>query len=298
MREARGRAPRAFATERPRLKEPLPLNLLPACLVLIASGFSAAGRAGDRQATTVGRGGRPGAGGNVTVDGLDVVRQPGEVRRRLGYLPQEFGLWRRLTAWEVLDYVAALKGISPARRRREEVARVLETVKLTDKARRAVGSFSGGMRQRVGIAQALLGDPALLVVDEPTAGLDPEERVRFRNFLSDLSGERVVILSTHIVADIESTCSRMALLRQGRLVYVGTPEDLCRKAAGKVWELEVSEADYHRLQQACRVVSSRRTADGVVARVVAEANPGGAGRPVEPDLEDAYIAAMGGALDA
>ncbi len=236
--------------------------------------------------------------GSVRVDGHDVTREPGVVRRLLGYLPQEFGLWRRLTAFEVLDYVASLKGIAPASRRREEVARVLETVRLTAEARRAVGGFSGGMRQRVGIAQALLGDPKLLVVDEPTAGLDPEERIRFRNFLTDLSGERAVILSTHIVADVESTCSRMALLRGGELVYVGSPEGLCRQARGKIWEVEVPEADYQRLQAGCRVVSSRRVAGGVVARVVADVAPATGAVRVEPDLQDAYIAAMGGAGDA
>ncbi|RJQ06154.1 MAG: ABC transporter ATP-binding protein [Bacillota bacterium] len=236
--------------------------------------------------------------GRVTVGGIDVTRRPGEVRRLLGYLPQEFGLWKRLRAGEVLDYVSHLKGIAPAERRRAEIDRVLRIVGLSDKARDFVGGFSGGMRQRLGIAQALLDDPKLLVVDEPTAGLDPEERVRFRNFLSELSGDRVVILSTHIVADVESACTAMALLRDGRLLYVGSPEDLCRRARGKVWEAEVTEAAYRRLRTAAKVVSTRRAAGGVIARVVSDGSPTGSASPVEPDLQDAYIAAMGGVLDA
>jgi len=240
----------------------------------------------------------PPTSGSVRVGSYDVTRQPGEVRRLLGYLPQEFGLWRRLTAFEVLDYVASLKGITPDRRRREEVGRVLETVRLTEAAHRVVGSFSGGMRQRLGIAQALLGDPSLLVVDEPTAGLDPEERIRFRNFLSDISGDRVVILSTHIVADVESTCSRLALLRRGELIYVGSPDELRSRARGKVWELQLSEREYQQLQTSHRVVSSRRVPGGVAARVLAGVPPCGGARAVEPDLEDAYMWAMGVTGDA
>ena len=240
----------------------------------------------------------PPTSGTVRVAGHDVTRRPSEVRRLLGYLPQEVGFWRRLNARETLDYIATLKGITPAARRRREVERVLSATNLSDRSRQPVGNFSGGMKQRLGIAQALLGDPRLLVVDEPTAGLDPEERIRFRNLLSDLSGDRTVILSTHIVADVESTCSTVALLRQGRLIYVGSPEELRRRAAGKVWDVELPEADYQRLSQTHRLVSSRRTARGVEARVISESNPGGAGRPAEPDLQDAYIAAMGGAPHA
>jgi len=198
----------------------------------------------------------------------------------------------------VLDYICQLKGIAPAERRRAEVDRVLRIVGLPDKARDFVGAFSGGMRQRLGIAQALLGDPKLLVVDEPTAGLDPEERVRFRNFLSELSGGRVVILSTHIVADVESACTTVALLREGRLVYVGSPGDLCAKARGKVWEAVVTEVAYRRLQASAKVVASRRVPEGIAARIVSERSPLDSASPVEPHLQDAYIAAMGGVLDA
>lgn len=236
--------------------------------------------------------------GQVRVGGYDVVRQPGQVRRMLGYLPQEFGFWRRLNAWEVLDYIAVLKGISSVRDRRKEISRVLEVVRLTDHARQRVGGFSGGMKQRLGVAQALLANPRVLVVDEPTAGLDPEERIRFRNFLSDLSGDRVVVLSTHIVADVESTCSSMALLRRGEVVFVGTPDHLRRQAVGRVWELELPEADYQRLQRDLKVISSRRTGKDVVARVLADQRPGAGALPAEPDLQDAYVAAMGSTADA
>src|SRR5262245_16714836 len=173
--------------------------------------------------------------GRVTWNGADLTRDPDAVRRVLGYLPQDFGVYPNLSALEFLEYLAAAKGLD-ARASRQRIGELLELVNLTDAARRPLGGFSGGMRQRVGIAQALLNDPELLIVDEPTAGLDPEERMRFRNLLSELSGERIVILSTHIVSDVEAVAMRIAMIAQGRLVAHDPPEALLQSAAGRVWE--------------------------------------------------------------
>jgi ABC-2 type transport system ATP-binding protein len=230
---------------------------------------------------------RPSAG-RILFDGVDVVRDPEAVRRRLGYLPQDFGVYDNLTALEILEYVARLKGV----RGRERLAAMLELVNLHTVAGRPVGGFSGGMRQRLGIAQALVGDPDLLVVDEPTAGLDPEERVRFRNLLSGLSGRRLVIVSTHIVSDVESIAGEIAVVREGRLVTSGPPEALLRKAAGTAWEALLAPEEFERLRERLTVSSLVRRSDGVHLRVVAAERPLGEAVAVEPDLEDAYLALM------
>ncbi len=226
--------------------------------------------------------------GRILFDGVDVVRDPEAVRRRLGYLPQDFGVYDNLTALELLDYLARLKGIrSPGR-----LAAMLELVNLHAVAHRPVGGFSGGMRQRLGIAQALLGDPDLLIVDEPTAGLDPEERVRFRNLLSGLSGRRLVIVSTHIVSDVESIAGEIAVVRAGRLVASGPPEALIRKAAGTAWEAVLGPEEFERVREGLTVSSLVRRGDCVHVRVVAEVPPLPDAVAVEPDLEDAYLALM------
>src|SRR5690625_4319091 len=179
----------------------------------------------------------PKSGGRVRIGSFDLESEPHKVREILGYLPQAFNTYRNFTAAEVLDYVALLKGIVDTKERRKVIDAVLEQVNLSRRSRDKVGTYSGGMKQRVGIAQALIGDPKLLIVDEPTAGLDPEERIRFRNLLGEISGDRIVILSTHVVADIESVCTDLAVLNQGRLLYRGTPEALARRAEGKVWSV-------------------------------------------------------------
>lgn len=232
--------------------------------------------------------------GTALVGGLDVTKHKREVRQLLGYLPQEFGLYRKLSAWELLDLIGSLKGIEPPqRRRREEVERVLRQVNLWDKRNQKVGGYSGGMKRRIGIAQALLGDPQLLIVDEPTAGLDPEERVRFRNLLTELSGDRVVILSTHIVGDIESSCNRLAVLRQGQLLFAGDQQELTNTASDQVWQVRVPERDLQRLKAVGRIVSTRREADQLSVRMIAQGNPFDLGEQVEPTLEDGYMALVG-----
>ena len=227
--------------------------------------------------------------GSVRWNGTDIKQRPDALREVLGYLPQDFGIYPNLTAVEFLDYLAAVKGLEAASARRR-VAELLELVNLTDAARRPLGEFSGGMRQRVGIAQALLNDPQLLIVDEPTAGLDPEERVRFRNLLSELAGERIVILSTHIVSDVEVVATDITLIAQGQLVAHAAPEALLAGVSGKVWEVVVPSGELAALRQAHQVSSTAHRNDGAHARVVADAPPRPDARSLEPSLEDAYLA--------
>jgi ABC-type multidrug transport system ATPase subunit len=232
--------------------------------------------------------------GRILFGETDIAKRPDALRATLGYLPQDFGVYENLTAREFLGYFAALKGV----RSRAKIDAMLEIVNLHGAANRAVGGFSGGMRQRLGIAQALINDPKVVIVDEPTAGLDPEERVRFRNLLSDLGGERIVILSTHIVSDIESIASEIAVMREGSLVAHATPEQLLRKADGAVWEMVAPPAEFERLRSTLRVSSAVRKPDGVHLRVVAEEMPLAGAAQVEPDLEDAFLFIMGGGREA
>jgi ABC-2 type transport system ATP-binding protein len=226
--------------------------------------------------------------GRVLWNDNDIARNPDALRGVLGYLPQDFGVYPHLSAIEFLDYLAAVKGIPPAAAR-QRITELLALVNLADAAKRPLGGYSGGMRQRVGIAQALLNDPQLLIVDEPTAGLDPEERVRFRNLLSELSGERIVILSTHIVSDVEAVATDIAILAQGQLLAQGAPESLLSQVTGKIWEVVVPSADLPALRGKYLVSSAAHRTDGVHARVVAPAAPAAAARQLEPSLEDAYL---------
>lgn len=225
--------------------------------------------------------------GRVMWDGADLAANPDGLRATLGYLPQDFGVYPNLNAVEFLEYLAAVKGLdgTAARRRIDDL---LNLVNLTDVRKRPLGGFSGGMKQRVGIAQALLNDPQLLIVDEPTAGLDPEERVRFRNLLSELSGERIVILSTHIVSDVEATATDIALISLGTLVAHASPEELLRKVDGKVWEWVLPSAELTAARQQYLISNTARRSDGVHARVLGETAPRGA-QPAVPNLEDAYL---------
>jgi len=229
--------------------------------------------------------------GRALWNGQDIASNPDALRTVLGYLPQDFGVYPNLSAVEFLEYLAAVKGV-PAVAARKRIAELLELVNLADAARRPLGGYSGGMRQRVGIAQALLNDPRLLIVDEPTAGLDPEERVRFRNLLSELSGERIVILSTHIVSDVEAVASSIAILSSGQLLAHGSPESLLASVAGKVWEVVCPSSDVAALSRTHLVTSTAHRVDGVHARVVANAPPAATARPLEPSIEDAYLATL------
>lgn len=229
--------------------------------------------------------------GTVSWNGVDVLNNPRRLRSELGYLPQEFGIYPNLNAVEFLNYMAALKGMELAvsKKRIEEL---LLLTNLLEARKRPLGGFSGGMKQRVGIAQALLNDPRLLIVDEPTVGLDPEERVRFRNLLSDLSGDRLVILSTHIVSDVEATANKIALMAQGRLLAFGSPEDLINGVRGKVWSWSVDSNALASLRSQYLISSMIRTSTGLAVRIVSEIKPAAAALPAEPSLEDAYLLAI------
>jgi ABC-2 type transport system ATP-binding protein len=230
---------------------------------------------------------RPTAG-KILFQGTDIVRNPEFLRQRLGYLPQDFGIYENLTAIEFLSYFASLKGIHNQARIQE----MLELVNLHTVAKRSVGGFSGGMKQRLGIAQALINDPELLIVDEPTAGLDPEERVRFRNILTDIGHSKLVILSTHIVSDIESIATEIAIMKNGSLVAFSAPEDLLRFAERKVWEVLVSSEEFESLRRKLKISSAVRKSDGVHTRVVSIQCPHPSALPAEPGLEEAFLLAM------
>jgi len=234
---------------------------------------------------------QPSGGRVIWHDGIssfDIVQHPNTLRRVLGYLPQDFGIYPKLTAVEFLEYLAAVKGL-PAALAKTRVQELLEVVNLVEAQNRPLGGFSGGMRQRVGIAQALLNDPKLLIVDEPTAGLDPEERVRFRNLISELAADRIVILSTHIVSDVESTANQIVLVNKGELVSHSTPEELLMAVEGRVWECVVSAADFPLFKQHHKVSGIVRRSDGFHVRVVSENKPWENAILQSAQLEDAYL---------
>lgn len=226
--------------------------------------------------------------GQVKWDGIDIIKSPDALRSVLGYLPQDFGVYPNLNAIEFLDYMAAIKGLD-AKLARRRIDELLQVVNLVDSAKRPLGGYSGGMKQRVGIAQALLNDPKLLIVDEPTVGLDPEERVRFRNLLSDLSGERIIILSTHIVSDVEATATEIVVINQGRKLEYAAPEKLLQLLDGRVWHLTVPTAELSGLKQNYIISGTVRRSEGVQVRVVSESAPIPEAEPLAPSLEDVYL---------
>jgi len=228
----------------------------------------------------------PPTSGRATVFGHDVVHDKIPIRKMLGYLPQEYGAYPKLTGWEYLEYIAILKGIRHPKRQIEEL---LAQFHLTEVAKRRVTSYSGGMLRRLGIAQALLGDPKVLLVDEPTGGLDPEERVRFRELLMGLGGERIVVLSTHVVEDVAMVCDRLAVLKEGEIAYQGTTRGLIQLFQGRVYEVEVPEEEVKEKLTAWgeRVLTTKREGASRAVRVLDEVK---GGRPVTPSLEDAYLA--------
>jgi ABC-type multidrug transport system ATPase subunit len=232
--------------------------------------------------------------GSLYLDDLDVLHQKHEVRKILGYLPQELGIYPRVSAEALLDHFAVLKGLVRAGERREVVQGLLRMTNLYDVRKRKLGTFSGGMRRRFGIAQALLGEPELIVVDEPTAGLDPEERLRFLNLLSEIGESVVVILSTHIVADVRELCSRMAILSQGEVLLRGDPRAVVAGFEGRVWRKVADRSEVARYRQSMAVISTRLAAGRTVVHVLGDESPGDGFEPAEPDLEHVYFATLHG----
>nr|HET6904803.1 ABC transporter ATP-binding protein [Ktedonobacteraceae bacterium] len=226
--------------------------------------------------------------GKITWNGDDIAREPNKLRAVLGYLPQDFGVYPHLNAIEFLSYMAALKGISgwAARQRIDEL---LQVVNLTEARKRPLGGYSGGMKQRIGVAQALLNDPQLLIVDEPTVGLDPEERVRFRTLLSDLAGERIVILSTHIVSDVEATATHVVIMNHGHMLLQSSPEALLRLVEHKVWEWVIPASDLPTTREHYLISGSIRRSDGVHVRIISATPPSANAMTASPTMEDAYL---------
>ncbi len=229
--------------------------------------------------------------GTITFDGLDVLSQPNELRRRLGYLPQDFGVYPRISAYELLDHLAILKGIANKAERQEAVNGLLAHVNLFQHRKNAVSSFSGGMRQRFGIAQALLGNPDLLIVDEPTAGLDPEERNRFHNLLVTLGEDKVIILSTHIVDDVSELCSGMAVLGEGEILLQGNPIEVTNNLEGKIWRKVVTMDETKEIEANMALISKRLFAGRTVVHVMAEKPPEGF-ESAPTNLEDVYFSTL------
>ena len=236
--------------------------------------------------------------GSITFEGLDVSNQKDEVRRRLGFLPQDFGVYPRISAYDMLDHLALLKGLTDGAARKQRVEAMLERVNLWDVRKKALTGYSGGMRQRFGIAQALIGEPQLLVVDEPTAGLDPGERNRFYNLLAEIGENVVVILSTHIVQDVMELCENMAIIHQGRVLYAGRTANAVDGVAGRVWQRFVTKDQLAAIEKEQRVLSSKLVAGRPLIHVYSEGSPGDGYEPAAADLEDVFFAHIGGHLAA
>jgi ABC-type multidrug transport system ATPase subunit len=230
--------------------------------------------------------------GTIDFDGIDVIAEPEKLRRTLGYLPQDFGVYPRVSAYDMLDHMAVLKGISGRGDRKATVESLLNQVNLWDVRKKALAGFSGGMRQRFGIAQALIGNPKLIIVDEPTAGLDPEERNRFLNLLGEIGDKVVVILSTHIVEDVADLCPLMAVLAEGRILLQGAPLDLIARTQGRIWEKTIGRDELEDQRQRHRVISTRLFAGKTVIHVMADSAPGAGFHLVSGGLEDVYFSTL------
>jgi len=236
--------------------------------------------------------------GEVLVNGKEIQNYRKEIREMVGYLPQDFRFFAKLKSWEFLDYAARLGGMNSRRERRERVDEMLESVGLYEFRNRMANKLSGGMKRRLGIAQALIAHPSIIIVDEPTTGLDPEERIRFRNLLSDLGrSETIIILSTHIVGDISSTCKQMALLNEGSLIYNGTPDHLVDLAKGHVWRTEITQLQYESLKEEVPIISTIPSGEGWEIQFVGDKPDYIDAFPVDPNLEHAYVYYMDNKLE-
>ena len=231
--------------------------------------------------------------GKIDLDGLDVLENKREVRRILGYLPQEFGVYPKVSALDMLHHLAVMKGITSKKERSEIVDALLQQTNLWDSRKKSLGTYSGGMKQRFGIAQALLGNPKLIIVDEPTAGLDPAERNRFLNLLSSIGREVIVILSTHIVDDVRELCPRMAIIAKGKVLLEGAPSEALAALDGKIWSKVVaSDEELKTLESEMQVISTHLIAGQHEVRIYSDSNPGDGFKPVESGLEDVYFLSL------
>ncbi len=230
--------------------------------------------------------------GSIDFDGIDVIKEPDQLRRTLGYLPQDFGVYPRVSAYDMLDHMAVLKGIADGKDRKETVESLLNQVNLWPVRKKALAGFSGGMRQRFGIAQALIGNPKLIIVDEPTAGLDPEERNRFLNLLAEIGEQVVIILSTHIVEDVADLCPRMAVLAGGKIQLEGAPDDLMRRMEGRVWKKAIDKEALEDHRARFEVISTRLFAGRTLIHVLADRRPSEGFEPVNGGLEDVYFSTL------
>jgi ABC-type multidrug transport system ATPase subunit len=230
--------------------------------------------------------------GSIRFGEIDVIAEPEKLRRTLGYLPQDFGVYPRVSAYDMLDHMAVLKGIASGAARKATVEALLHQVNLWDVRKKALAGFSGGMRQRFGIAQALIGNPELIIVDEPTAGLDPEERNRFLNLLAEIGENVVVILSTHIVEDVSDLCPRMAVLANGRIQLEGAPIDLIQATRGRIWMKVIDRGELDRYKERYELISTRLFAGRTVIHVLADSDPGDGFTSVEGGLEDVYFSTL------
>jgi ABC-type multidrug transport system ATPase subunit len=232
--------------------------------------------------------------GSALLGGIDMLRQKDEVRRRLGYLPQDFGVYPRISAYDMLDHIALLKGLTDSGDRKDRVAAMLQRCNLYNVRKKPLTGFSGGMRQRFGIAQALIGDPQLLIVDEPTAGLDPGERNRFYNLLAEVGEQVVVILSTHIVEDVTDLCTKMAIIHEGRVLFEGTPDEAIAGLRGRVWQRSIAKQDLPGYEQNCRVISNRLIGGRPLVHILSDDPPGDGFAPGAADLEDVFFTRIRG----
>jgi len=227
--------------------------------------------------------------GTVFLDGEDIVKNPDHIRRVLGYLPQDFGVYPNLNAYEFLEYIAAMKGVG-GKGLKQRIEILLEGVNLISDAKKNIGTYSGGMKQRIGIAQALINDPKVLIFDEPTVGLDPEERVRFRQLISDLAGDCIIILSSHIVSDIDTIADKVAIMRQGKLITVGEPKDIISQATGTIFEILIESQALIEFKSRYKVIDSSRQNDKIRVRYISDqANAHIQSTPVKANLEDSYL---------
>jgi len=234
--------------------------------------------------------------GKITIYDYDLVKEGDKVRQLLGYLPQHFNVPTQFTGREFLHYVASMKGVTDQQERDLQVEKLLEEVNLVQQANKKIKGYSGGMKRRLGIAQALLGNPKLIILDEPTAGLDPSERIRFRNLIEKLSKDHSIILSTHIISDIESSCENVAVIFQGEVLFQGSTEELAEKAVKVVWELSVPFSEYDQVEKEYVIISSRKEKDRVVFRIISKEKPQGEASPVQPTIEDGYMAVINGVM--